>query len=61
MKSIAYIEINLVHDEIQPVFKYIADKLGHNIDFYIPKINNQRQVFCKCKNVFRHEQLELAR
>lgn len=51
MKKIAYIEFNLVHDEIQPVFYYIANKLNYEIDFYIPEINCKRNVFCKCKNV----------
>ena len=49
--KIAYIEFNLVHDEIQPVFHYLASQLGHSIDFYIPKINSNRNVFCKCDNV----------
>jgi hypothetical protein len=51
MKKIAYIEFNLVHDEIQPVFYYIANKLNYEMDFYIPEINSKRDVFCKCKNV----------
>lgn len=51
MKKIAYIEVNLVHDEIQPVFYYMANKLNYEIDFYIPRINFTRNVFCKCKNV----------
>ena len=51
MKKIAYIELNLVHDEIQPVFYYIANKLNYKIDFYIPELNFIRNVFCKCKNV----------
>ena len=49
-KKIAYIEFNLVHDEIQPVFYYMANKLNYKIDFYIPEINFTRNVFCKCKN-----------
>ena len=51
IKKIAYIEFNLVHDENQPVFYYIANKLNYEIDFYIPKINSKRGVFCKCNNV----------
>lgn len=50
-KKIAYIEFNLVHDEIQPIFNYIASKLNYEIDFYIPEINSKRDVFCKCKNI----------
>ena len=49
--KIAYIEFNLVHDEIQPIFHYMSNKLGYTIDFYIPKINFSRDVFCKCSNV----------
>ena len=49
--KIAYIEFNLVHDEIQPTFYYMANKLNYEIDFYIPEINFTRNVFCKCKNV----------
>ena len=49
--KIAYIEFNLVHDEIQPIFYYMAQKLGYIIDFYIPKINSERDIFCKCENV----------
>ena len=49
--KIAYIEFNLVHDEIQPTFYYIANKLNYEIDFYIPEINSKRDIFCKCKNV----------
>lgn len=49
--KIAYIEFNLVHDEIQPIFYYIANKLNYEIDFYIPEINFKRDVFCNCKNV----------
>lgn len=52
--KIAYIEFNLVHDEIQPMFQYIAEKLGHTIDFYIPEINASRNVFCKCEKATIH-------
>ena len=51
MKTIAYIEFNLVHDEIQPIFYYIANRLNYIIDFYIPEINSKRNVFCNCKNI----------
>jgi hypothetical protein len=42
----AYVELNLVHDEIQPSFWWLARELGFEIDFYLHRASIERDVFC---------------
>jgi hypothetical protein len=43
----AYIELDFVHDEIQPTFWWLGQKLGFEIDFHVHEACVERDVFCR--------------
>ena len=52
-KRCAYIELNLVHDEIQPMFWWLARQAGIEIDFYLQRSCLDRGVFCRVPDSVR--------
>lgn len=43
----AYLELDFVHDEVQPTFWWLARELGFEIDFHVQEACIQRDVFCR--------------